>query len=113
MWNANCGDGSPAAPVRLSKRSRYVKFTDEMAEALSPQRHIGLIHAPLVLTYGTLETPEFQRQSRDFHQAVSTAGKPVKLLVGKGYNHNETQETLGNPYGFMGRPAMQMAGLAA
>jgi hypothetical protein len=34
------------------------------------------------------------------------------LLVGKGYNHYETQETLGNPYGFMGRPAMKMLGLA-
>ena len=27
-------------PVRLSKRSKYVKFTDEMEEALSAQRHI-------------------------------------------------------------------------
>lgn len=100
-------------PVRLSKRSSYVKFTDEMEQALSPQRHIDQIHAPLILTYGMLETPEFQRQTRDFHQAVSAAGKQVTLLAGKGYNHYETQETLGNPYGFMGRAAMKMIGLAA
>jgi len=98
-------------PVRLSKRSDYVKFTDEMEQALSPQRHIALLQTPLILTHGSLETPEFQRQSRDFHQAVSAAGKPVKLLVGNGYNHYETEETLGNPYGFMGRAAMQMLGL--
>jgi arylformamidase len=99
-------------PVRLSKRGTYVKITDQVEEALSPQRHIAQIHTPLILTYGSLETPEFQRQSRDFHAAVAAAGKPVKLLEAIGYNHYETQETLGNPYGFMGRAAMQMMGLA-
>ena len=98
-------------PVRLSVRSDYVAFTDEMEEALSPQRHIDRLHTPLVLTYGSLETPEFQRQSRDFYQAVRAAGKPVKLLVGTAYNHFETQETLGNPYGFMGRAVLEMMNL--
>jgi arylformamidase len=97
---------------RLSYRGTYVKFTDEMEDALSAQRHLDKIHTPLVLTYGTLETPEFQRQSRDFHAAVRAAGKPAELLVGKGLNHFETQETLGNPYGFMGRAAMEMLKLA-
>jgi arylformamidase len=95
-------------PVRLSKRGKYVKFTDEMEQELSTQRHIDRIHTPIVLTHGTLETPEFQRQTRDFYAAVRAADKPVELLVGKGYNHYETQETLGNPYGFMGRAAMTM-----
>ncbi len=54
------------APVRLSKRSKYVNFTDEMERALSAQRHIDRLHTPLILAYGTYETPEFQRQSRDF-----------------------------------------------
>ncbi len=98
--------------VRLSKRNSYVKFTDEMEEALSAQRHLDRLNTPLVLTYGTLETPEFQRQSRDFYAAVKAAGKPVQLLVGRGYNHFETQETLANPYGFMGRAAMEMMKLA-
>jgi arylformamidase len=97
---------------RLSKRGEYVKFTDEMEEALSAQRHLDRIHTPLVLTYGSLETPEFQRQSRDFYAALKAAGKPAQLLFGKGYNHFETQETLGNPYGFMGRAAMEMMKLS-
>ena len=97
---------------RLSYRGGYVKFTDEMEEALSAQRHLDRIHTPLVLTYGSLETPEFQRQSRDFHGALKAAGKPAQLLLGKGYNHYETQETLGNPYGFMGRAAMEMMKLS-
>jgi len=93
-------------PVRLSARSNYVKFTDEMEEALSPQRHIRHLNAPLVLAYGTLETPEFQRQSRDFAAAVKAAGKPVELLVGEGYIHFEILETLASPYGLLGRAAL-------
>ena len=98
--------------VRLSKRGNYVKFTDEMEEALSAQRHIGNIHTPLVLAHGTLETPEFQRQTRDFAAALMAAGKPVQLIVGKGYNHFEIGETLGNPYAVMGRAALEMMKLA-
>jgi arylformamidase len=95
-------------PVRLSKRGNYVKFTDEMEAALSAQRHIDKIHTPLILTHGTLETPEFQRQTREFAAALKAAGKPVQLIVGKGYNHYEMGETIGNPYAIMGRAALEM-----
>ncbi len=98
--------------VRLSQRSSYVKFTDRMEHELSPQRHLDRIRTPLTLTHGSLETPEFQRQTREFHAALAAAGKPAQLIVGKGYNHYETQETMGNPYGFMGRAALEMMKLA-
>lgn len=49
---------------RLSKRGAYVKFTDEMEGELSPQRHLDRVVAPIVLLYGSRETPEFRRQSR-------------------------------------------------
>ncbi len=65
------------APVRLSKRSEYVKFTDEIESELSAMRHLDKLNTPLVLTYGTYETPEFQRQSREFAAAVKAAGKPL------------------------------------
>ena len=65
--------------MRLSWRRTYVKFTDVMAEAMSAQRHIDKLSAPIVVTYGTFETPDFQRQSRDFAAAVKAAGKPVQL----------------------------------
>jgi arylformamidase len=93
-------------PVRLSKRSKYVKFTDEMEAALSAQRHIDKLNTPLILAHGTCETPEFQRQTRDFYAAVKAAGKPVELLVGEGYNHFEMLETLANPYGLLGRAVL-------
>jgi arylformamidase len=93
---------------RLSKRSTYVAFTDTVEDAFSAQRHLDRVHTPLVLVHGTLETPDFQRQTRDFYAAVRAAGKPVQLVVGKGYNHFEVGESLGNPYGLMGRAAFEM-----
>jgi arylformamidase len=90
-------------PVRRSKRSVYVKFTDEMVQELSGQRHLNGLHTPLILAIGSCETPEFQRQSRDFAAAVTDAGKPCELIVGHGYNHFELLETLANPYGLTGR----------
>jgi len=98
-------------PVRLSKRSEYVKFTDEIEQALSSQRHIDKLNAPIIVAYGTQETPEFQRQNREFAAAVKAAGKPVELIVGEGFNHFEMQETLGNPYGIGGRAALKLMGL--
>ena len=97
---------------RLSARSNYVKFTDEMEQALSSQRHLDKLNAPVIVAYGTLETPEFQRQSRDFAAAVKAAGKPVQLLVGEGYNHFEMPETLANPYGLLGRAVLAQMNLS-
>ena len=99
-------------PVRLSARSSYVKFTDEMERALSSQRHLDKLNAPVIVAYGTLETPEFQRQSRDFAAAVKAAGKPVQLLVAEGYNHFEIPETLANPYGLLGRAVVAQMNLS-
>jgi arylformamidase len=98
-------------PVRRSARSRYVTFTDEMVHALSPQRHLDRLVAPVIVAHGTLETPEFQRQARDFAAAVQAAGKPVRLLVGEGYNHFEMVETLASPYGVLGRAVLQQMSL--
>jgi len=99
------------APVRLSARSSYVKFDDTTVAALSPMRHLDRLHAPLVVAYGTCETPEFQRQNHEFAAAVKAAGTRVQLLVGEHYNHFELPETLGNPYGLLGRAALDLMGL--
>lgn len=75
-------------------------------------RLLDKLNAPVLVAYGTLESPEFQRQSRDFAAAVQAAGKPVQLLVGEGYNHFEIIETLGNPYGLLGRAVLEQMPLA-
>jgi arylformamidase len=91
---------------RLSKRSAYVKFTDAVEQALSPQRHLEAIRAPIGLLYGSLETPEFQRQSAHFADALTRAGKLAEIVRAEGYNHFEIAETFGNPYGPMGRAVL-------
>jgi arylformamidase len=98
-------------PVSLSARANYVKFTPEVIEALSSQRHIDKLVAPLIISYGTRETPEFQRQNREFAAAVKAAGKPVELIVLQGCNHFEVQESLGNPYGLIGRAVLRQMNL--
>ena len=100
------------APVRLSWRSKYLNLTDAAVDALSPQRHIDRINAPIVLSYGTFETPDFQRQSRDFAAAIKAAGKEVTLVEAPNYAHLEMAETLGNPYGPNGRAALALMQLA-
>jgi arylformamidase len=97
---------------RLSARSSYVKFTDEIEDALSPQRHIDRLRTPFVVAYGTDETPDFQRQSRDFAVAVQAMGKPVQLLVGENYNHFEMRETLASPFGLAGHAALEQMKLS-
>ena len=106
-----CSGMYDLAPVRLSKRSKYVNFTDTMEDALSSQRHIDRLHCPVVVGYGTSESPEFQRQARDFAAAVEAAGKPVKLIRAEHYNHFEIVETFANPYGIIGREIFALMGL--
>jgi arylformamidase len=95
-------------PVSLSKRSSFVKFNDRMIEELSPIRYIDRIHTPLVICNGSLETPEFLRQGKEFVEALQKAGKPAEHVIGPGYNHYETGETIGQPYAVIGRALMAM-----
>lgn len=99
-------------PVRLSARSSYVTITDETEERLSAMRHLDRLRAPLLVGYGTLESPEFQRQARDFAMAVAGAGKPVETVVAEQCNHFEIAETFGNPYGPIGRALLRQMGTA-
>jgi arylformamidase len=59
------------------------KFNDAMEESMSTIRHLERLRAPITVIYGTNETPEFQRQSREFAAAVKAAGKPVTLIVAR------------------------------
>jgi arylformamidase len=99
-------------PVRLSWRSNYVKFDDAMEDAMSAMRHLDKLHAAVTVTYGSLETPEFQRQARDFAAALKAGGHKVTLVVVPQTTHRVSEETLGNPYGTNGRAAIEMMGLA-
>lgn len=100
-------------PVRLSARSRYVNIPDQVEQSFSAQRRIAQLRTPLVLAHGTHESPEFQRQTRDFAAAIRAAGKPVELLLGENINHFEMMETFGNPYGLLGHAVLERMGCSA
>ena len=97
-----CSGMYELAPVALSRRSSYVRFDEATIAALSPMRHLERIEAPVVIAFGTEETPEFQRQGRDFAQALQERGHDARLIVAEGYNHFEIAETFGNPFGVIG-----------
>lgn len=99
-------------PVRLSARSTYLKLDDATENALSAERHAARLEAPVLVSYGTAESPEFQRQARDFVAAIRAAGRRADLLSGEHYNHFEILETLGNPYGLLGRALLKQMNLA-
>ncbi|HEU4617973.1 MAG TPA: alpha/beta hydrolase [Gammaproteobacteria bacterium] len=98
-------------PVALSSRREYVTLPTDVVEALSPMRHIDRISAPLIVAYGTAETPEFQRQSRELAAALEEAGKSAALVVAEGYNHYEIAEDFGHPYGPLGRAILEQMSL--
>ena len=99
-------------PVSLSARNSYVAFTKESMEALSPMRHLACIKTPVVLTHGSLESPEFQRQTRDFGAALADPGAPCISLIGDGYSHFEILETFASPDGLLGCAALEQMALA-
>jgi hypothetical protein len=55
--------------------------------------HIGMLRAPVIVAYGSLETPEFQRQARDFASAIMSAGKKVAnpLCCNAGQSRDHSQ----------------------
>jgi arylformamidase len=88
-------------PVSLSARNEYVAFTQRSVEALSPIRHVDLVNAEVVVAVGTEESPEFQRQSREFAAALAAAGKRSRLLMVRQLNHVEVLLDLGTTDGIV------------
>jgi len=100
------------SPVRLSWRRTFVSFTDAMVDTMSLQRHIDKVVAPVTVAYGSLETPEFQRQGREFAAALKTAGKLAGLIEARNYTHSAMCESFGHPYAPAGRAALAMMKLS-
>jgi arylformamidase len=100
------------APVRLSARSSYVKFDDRIEHELSPIRHLSRVRCPVVVAYGERDSPEFQRQSREWAEALRAVGRLHALVVGPGLNHFEMPELLADPSSPLGRATLTLLGLA-
>lgn len=77
---------------------------------MSPMKKLDSINTRLLIACGTLETPEFQRQVREFAESLTALSKSVQLIPGEHYNHFEMIETLGNPYSVPGKSMLGLIG---
>lgn len=95
-------------PVSLSSRNEYVTFDQETITSMSPARHLDRLNAKVVVAFGTKESPEFQRQSRDFFSAVQSKGITARIIEASGMNHFEILEDMGDAQGRVGRAALEL-----
>ena len=90
-------------PVLLSARNDYVRLDERLENEYSPIRHADRIKAKVTVSWGEHDNAEFRRQSEAFAEKL---GAPT--LVGKGRNHFDFVETLGDPRSALGRAALNM-----
>jgi arylformamidase len=98
-------------PVLLSARSSYVTLSAAEESEFSAIRHIDRVACPLLIAHGTDESPEFQRQARDFAAALQRAGKTARLLVAPGCNHFEINAALADRASPMAQATLAHIGL--
>ena len=83
-------------PVSLSHRGEYLGLSEQEIEDLSPLRFVDRINCPVLIAWGDRESPEFQRQSRDFADALAASGTRVSPHMLGATNHFEVQDRLGD-----------------
>lgn len=94
--------------ARLSARSSYVRFTDEIEQVLSPIRHVGRIPCPVMVAYGTNESPEFMRMGGEFAVSLADRGQLGGLIVAECEDHFETLEALSEPNSLLASLGLKM-----
>ena len=90
-------------PVMLSARGDYLGLSADEIDALSPIRHLDRVRCPIAVAHGGRESPEFQRQAREFAKALGVA--PIRLDEA---NHFEILGRLGRADGELARAALDL-----
>jgi acetyl esterase/lipase len=86
-------------PCRLNSLNEKLKLTEDEARRLSPISAITDRAGPLVVTYGTAELPELQRQSQAYGEAWRAAGRDGEIVPMQGDDHFSIMEKLADPDG--------------
>jgi arylformamidase len=81
-------------PVRLSARSSYLHLDDVSENALSPIRNLDRLHVPIIVVWGSEESPEFIRQGHTLAAAGKALSKRIDMVQINGVNHFEVLNTL-------------------
>lgn len=89
-----------------------LKMTKAEARAHSPYHHLPKRTCPVIVTYGGLETDEFQRQSRDFAKALNDAGLQADLIECKDDHHFSIARTHVDPASALNKAFLKLIGLS-
>jgi arylformamidase len=85
-----------------------VRLDDASEAALSPIRHLGDLNVPLIVAWGSKESPEFIRQGKAFVSTGKALGKRVKDIQVSELNHFEILQTLAQKQSSIGRAALDL-----
>jgi acetyl esterase/lipase len=94
--------------IRLSYINEKLGLDEEEAARNSPLLHLPPMAGELIVTYGTNELPELQRQSIGYAQAWVEQGLPGHLLPVDGANHFTILETLARPDGILAQTVAKL-----
>jgi arylformamidase len=85
--------------MRLSTTNDLLRLDEPESRRNSPLFNLPDRSAPLVISFGANELPEFQRQSSDYHAARAKRGLPGKLLPMSGRHHHSVVDEVCAPNG--------------
>lgn len=95
-------------PVKQSARSKYVFIDEKIENAYSPILHSEKINMPVIISYGSLESQEFKRQSIAFYEKLEQTNKSVSIINQDLFNHFEIMDDFGNPYNSVAAKTIEM-----
>jgi len=81
-------------PVMVSSRRTYLNLTEFEIEELSPIRHLENISVPIDIVFGSNDSPEFIRQSKEFFNSLSEKNSRVSCMCLENTNHYELLEKI-------------------
>lgn len=97
-------------PIRLGSLNDKLGLDADAVQRYSPALHLPASCPPLIVTVGTAELPELQRQSAEYAAAMQAAGLPVQFLPLAGCDHFTILDALSAPDGALCRALSELAG---
>lgn len=99
-------------PVRLSYVNDVVAMDEAEARRNSPLLHLPPAAGPLIVAWGSIESDEFKRQSREFAAAWRAAGLACTDFEVPERNHFDVVLDLADPASRLCRAVLDQMGLA-